>query len=416
MDWLAHLTENEQGQHEIFTLMRNVTAEVESQEQLEQAHQRILSLFRHSFSQLQINSFLFDGSSRILEPLSDNDIFRLPTDYPRDFLFEFWPVAQAERMHPDDRPRVMPLQNRACANAEPYEVEYRLLDLKSDPPGYFWVREVSTVLPWTLSSPSEQLLVLVQDITKEKRDEQSRTTELMLEASKLRIVALGTLAVNIGHELRSPLQGIYARLDLMEIQMLRGRLEQASASAEIVRGHVAHASTIMNRMLRLMKRDHFGHKQVQPRPVDLLAILHRTQQKPSKHPTAADVMWETTMPERAVFALGIPEDFEASLRELIDNALKALSQATYPLVHLKLYETSTEAVLQVHDTGCGMDESTQMRCFDPFFTTREPGYGTGMGLTFVCNVISDMGGRILVNSSLGQGTTMTINLPLASVG
>jgi signal transduction histidine kinase len=71
-----------------------------------------------------------------------------------------------------------------------------------------------------------------------------------------------------------------------------------------------------------------------------------------------------------------------------------------------------EAALSVRDDGCGMDEEIQARIFDPFFTTKEVGAGTGLGLSVVHGIAKSWGGTISVNSRVGEGTLVTIRLPL----
>jgi len=71
-----------------------------------------------------------------------------------------------------------------------------------------------------------------------------------------------------------------------------------------------------------------------------------------------------------------------------------------------------EAVLSVRDNGCGMDEETLARVFDPFFTTKEVGAGAGLGLAVVHGIVTNWGGTIAVSSRPGEGTAVTIRLPL----
>jgi two-component system, cell cycle sensor histidine kinase and response regulator CckA len=79
-------------------------------------------------------------------------------------------------------------------------------------------------------------------------------------------------------------------------------------------------------------------------------------------------------------------------------------------------EVARAAVLEVHDTGVGMSQEVQAHVFEPFFTTKEPGRGTGLGLATVYGIVRQHSGSIEIASAVGEGTTVTVRLPMAPSG
>jgi len=99
-----------------------------------------------------------------------------------------------------------------------------------------------------------------------------------------------------------------------------------------------------------------------------------------------------------------------ALYSLLDNALLAV--ADEGCIHVATGRTNDQGWIRVRDTGPGMSEETCRRALEPFFTTRPVGAGTGLGLTVVNDVVTALDGRLEITSVPGQGTTVTIQLPI----
>ena len=105
-----------------------------------------------------------------------------------------------------------------------------------------------------------------------------------------------------------------------------------------------------------------------------------------------------------------------ALEQVLVNLLINAGQATEKdgsWVRLKVRRADTcggHVVIEVSDNGCGMDEETRGRVFEPFFSTKAPGSGTGLGLFVAHNLIEELGGRIEVESEPGEGSTFRIIL------
>jgi signal transduction histidine kinase len=101
----------------------------------------------------------------------------------------------------------------------------------------------------------------------------------------------------------------------------------------------------------------------------------------------------------------------SALEALLHNAAQALGGSAGRIV-LRAREHGDELVIEIEDNGCGMDEATRVRVFEPFFTTRPVGQGRGLGLSSALRIVASHGGRIAVRSAPGRGSCFRISLPL----
>ncbi|MEE8059067.1 MAG: ATP-binding protein [Pseudomonadales bacterium] len=107
-----------------------------------------------------------------------------------------------------------------------------------------------------------------------------------------------------------------------------------------------------------------------------------------------------------------PGELSQVILNLLINASDAIE--TKGEITLTSDYCDAEIVIQVSDTGTGINEETMLKLFDPFFTTKDIGKGTGLGLSISQGIVKKHGGSLRVNSQLGQGTTFTIRLPVTS--
>jgi signal transduction histidine kinase len=113
-----------------------------------------------------------------------------------------------------------------------------------------------------------------------------------------------------------------------------------------------------------------------------------------------------------VHVLGDRQRLSQVLVNLCTNACDASPNGAH--VDVRAHRVKSELVLEVTDYGCGMPLSVRSRAMEPFFTTKGPGEGTGLGLSLVYSILTDLGGTLDVQSEVGVGTTVTVRLPLAA--
>jgi signal transduction histidine kinase len=107
----------------------------------------------------------------------------------------------------------------------------------------------------------------------------------------------------------------------------------------------------------------------------------------------------------------IPSKLNQLFLNIVTNASQAIGTGGGSLT-IKTEHVGENIVIDFTDTGEGMDEETQHKMFDPFFTSKPIGQGTGLGMSIAYKIVEAHKGSISVNSELGKGTTMTVTLPI----
>jgi signal transduction histidine kinase len=254
--------------------------------------------------------------------------------------------------------------------------------------------------------PDGVRVVVGTDITEIAEGERKRRDlEAQLHHSQ-KLEALGTLAGGMAHDLNNTLVPIVALSKAMARRLPEDARDRTSLEL-IVQG-ADRARDLVKRILTFSRKETAERKLVNLREVvDQGVKLLR-----ALVPTTIDLVSELAPVPPVMADAG---QCYQILVNLVSNASRAIGTQPGTITVRVARDTATKDVmLIVEDTGCGMDEATQRRIFEPFYTTRKVGEGTGLGLSVVHGIVISHGGRIDVRSAPDQGATFTVRLPQAA--
>ena len=243
---------------------------------------------------------------------------------------------------------------------------------------------------------------IARDITEERvRDEQLRRAE--------RLASLGTLIGGVAHELNNPLTSIRGLVQLLldeerpseEVELLSTVVREAERSARVV-----------DNLRRLTRRSHEPSKSVGP--VDLNDVVHHVLRVRRGPLQTQDIHLSLDLGDPLPPVAATSEKLEQVFLNLITNAEQALGSVDRERQIVVRTKASRRGVtLSVYDNGPGIPPEHLNRIFDPFFTTKDPAVGTGLGLSLVHTMVTEIGGRIDVESQVDRGTLFQVHLPVS---
>jgi PAS domain S-box-containing protein len=233
-----------------------------------------------------------------------------------------------------------------------------------------------------------------------------------------KIEALGRLASGVAHDFNNLLTVIsgYGHLALETIGS--GRHEKLSSYVQEILNSARRASGLTGQLLAFSRSN-----ETKVKALDLAELLRNTQLL-LERVIGEDVELTVRTPSEPCFIQADPHLVEQAVMNLAVNARDAMPLGgTLEIVCRRLPspierpggEPPLEILLEVRDTGIGMDEPTRKKIFDPFFTSKEKGKGTGLGLSTVHGVVSHAGGMVEVESAPGEGAAFFLYFPVARV-
>jgi len=255
---------------------------------------------------------------------------------------------------------------------------------------------------------------MLEDITEQRKMEDN-----LRQAQKME--AIGTLAGGIAHDFNNILFAIFGYLELAQSQagnnrQLMNNLARALEGAKRARDLVRQILTVSRKAAR----------EVRPiRAADI--VIEALGLLRSSIPATVDIRQEI---DSTAIILADPTQIHQVVMNLCTNSYHALGEVggtvRITLRDVTVGGNSVAAIpdlapgryvlLEVRDTGCGMDEETRAKIFEPYFTSKEQGKGTGLGLAMVHGIVESYQGRITVHSRPGEGSLFRIFLPAAETG
>ena len=248
---------------------------------------------------------------------------------------------------------------------------------------------------------------VLRDISERRRSEQERLAleERLREADKLQ--AIGQLAGGVAHDFNNQLSAIMGFAEI---------IQHEGGSSAGVRGYAGNILLAAQRSADLTSKLLAFARRTQHRTIavdvhvivgEVVAMLERTVDK--------HIRIETRLQAPASVILGDPSPMVSALLNLGLNARDAMPRGGSLVFATAVVGDSTSdrwLEVRVSDTGIGMDPETVSHAFEPFFTLKGPGKGTGLGLPAVYGTVQSHGGSIDIESSPGDGTTFRMRFPL----
>jgi two-component system, NtrC family, sensor kinase len=246
----------------------------------------------------------------------------------------------------------------------------------------------------------------LEERVREKTAELQRINQQIMQIEKM--ASLGKLAATVAHELNNPLEGIltYSKLigrRLRKIEQKSTEVQQTIEDIELIQRETERCGNIVKNLLL------FSKKQVAEFAlVPVCGIIEKSQQLVRHHFQISNVRFEAVLPPEDVSIFCDENQIEQALVALFVNAVEAMPDGGKLTVEVQREPIGGDVVILVKDTGVGIAPEDLPNIFEPFFTTKKSGQGVGLGLSVVYGILERHGGRLSVDSVVGQGTTFSL--------
>ncbi|MGB4863158.1 MAG: ATP-binding protein, partial [Tepidiformaceae bacterium] len=259
--------------------------------------------------------------------------------------------------------------------------------------------DVDAVASMVTFGGRQAVLVLARDVSERKA-----LVRQLMQSQKMD--SLGAMAGAVAHDFNNLLTTILGFAGLLKRSQNLDTEERENLA--LIEDAARRAADLTGRLLSFSRGGlvRFGK-------VDLCTVAEDTLSlaEPTMH---SKLTVTRSLPDAPVYVEGDGGQLQQALTNIVLNARDAMPEGG--CIDISLRVDGSVAVVHISDTGPGMDEETRMRIFEPFYTTKAPGSGTGLGMAITYGIVQGHHGDITVHSRPGEGTEFTISLPLLDYG
>ncbi len=267
--------------------------------------------------------------------------------------------------------------------------------------GYETCRTLAIAVAQGLAEPEMCLPYTIETLERSHR-ELAEAQEQLIHSEKL--ASVGQLAAGVAHEINNPLGTI-----LLYSHLLLKQLKEGDASRQDLQFIISEADRCKNIVASLLNFARQGKLQVtETSASDLLhAIATMLSRRDEFARISIQIEVDPALPVLHIDA----EQMKQVLLNIAINACEAMGESGILTMRARPGMVPEEVLFQISDTGCGIPKEHMPKLFTPFFTTKQIGKGTGLGLPIAYGIVKMHHGQISVQSEPNQGTTFTITLP-----
>ncbi|MEM7180611.1 MAG: PAS domain-containing protein [Spirochaetota bacterium] len=342
----------------------------------------------------QIGSFDWDIAKD--ETNWSDELYRIAGSTPETFDGSTKTFFQ-EIIHPEDRDRINKITQQVIEENHAIPVEYRIVRKSGE------VRHVSGQGEVILDEEGNPTRIIgtIQDITERKELELS-----LRQAQKME--SLGVMAGGMAHEFNNALSAIQGYTEMAELKLQKDSLEQKYLK-QVLKA-TRDAGELVQQILLFSRKESKEFEIFSP----IATFKHILKVIRATTPANIDIVYH--IEKNCGKILGSPTQIGQVVTNFINNSLHALekSEGGSIIIEAKslVYKNKSHFYFSIQDTGSGISSENLPKIYDPFFTTKEDGKGTGLGLAVVHGIVKAHQGNITVDSKWGEGTTFKVFLPL----